>query len=375
MPDESVAELIDGRYERGPLIGRGGMGDVFRGRDVRLGRDIAIKCLRSDVAGDPSTMGRFVEEARSAARLSHPSIVTVYDSGEWNGVPFLIMECLPGRTLADELSGDALSPSAVRSIAGDLADALAAAHGLGIVHRDVKPSNVLLTAEGRPKLADFGIAKSSESMDHTQTGLIIGTPAYLAPERLEGLPATAESDVYALGVILYEALTGERPFKGDTPIALAHAALSSAPVPVRERNPQVDPELAAIVDATMAREASARPAAAELAARLRGVASSPTIATVAMPLPETTTVAAPAPTRPPERRWADTTPQRRRLAMIGVVVAATVALIAFRGGNDGDGGGRNAPVTDASGTSVPAGAVVPQPLDDALDTLEKSVKP
>lgn len=141
--------------------------------------------------------------------------------------------------------------------------ALSAAHQRGVIHRDVKPGNILLTPDGRAKLADFGIAKSTDTMDHTQTGLIIGTPSYLAPERLESHPATAQSDLYAMGVVLYEALTGERPFRGDTPIALAHSIHATTPVPIRERLPDVDPALARAVDAAMAKDPGRRPSSAE----------------------------------------------------------------------------------------------------------------
>lgn len=259
MATEPRAELIEGRYEIGPVIGRGAMGEVRRARDTRLGRDVAVKSLRRDLAADDGVRSRFEDEARSAARLNHPAVVAVYDSGEWDGVPYLVMECLPGRTLADELAEGPIAPGRVRDVAVDLLGALAAAHRLGVIHRDVKPGNILLTAGGRAKLADFGIAKSTETLEHTHTGLVIGTPAYLAPERLDGRAATAQSDLYALGVVLYEALTGERPFRGDTPIALAHAIHATEPLLVRDRQPEVEPVLARVIDTAMAKNPARRP--------------------------------------------------------------------------------------------------------------------
>ena len=190
MLAEPRPDILDDRYEIGALIGRGGMGDVHRAIDHRLGREVAVKFLRADLAVQPTVRTRFEDEARSAARLTHPNVVLVLDSGEHDRVPYLVMECLSGHTLYDELVRGPVPPERARSIASDMLAALAAAHELGIVHRDVKPANILLTDDGRAKLADFGIAKSAEGLDHTLVGQVLGTPAYLAPERLAGKPAT-----------------------------------------------------------------------------------------------------------------------------------------------------------------------------------------
>jgi len=364
---EPESALIDDRFELGALIGRGAMGDVYRGVDVRLGRDVAVKLLRSDVVADFDAVERFGEEARSAARLSHPSIVTVFDSGEWRGRPFLVMECLPGRTLADEIAHAPLASGSVRRLGAELAAALAAAHDLGVVHRDVKPSNVLLTWDGRAKLADFGIAKSADSTSRTQTGVIVGTPAYLAPERLEGHVATAESDVYALGVVLYEALTGARPFSGDTPIALAHAAHTTRPVPVRERNPAVDAELADAVDAAMARDPLTRPTARGLAALLtREHAGSPA---VTQPFEPQTATAVQPPLPTQLSHHGERTSTRARLVAVVAVAAVVVLAATSFGAGDSEDGPPAAPVTTLPASSLP------QTLDDALDRLEDSVRP
>lgn len=372
MVTEPRAEVIEGRYELGPVIGRGAMGEVRRGWDTRLEREVAVKCLRRDLAADDGVRVRFEDEARSAARLNHPAIVAVYDSGEWNKVPYLVMECLPGRTLAEELAQGRVAPGRVRDIAVELLGALAAAHRLGVIHRDVKPGNVLLTTDGFVKLADFGIAKSTDTLDHTQTGLIIGTPAYLAPERLEGRAATAQSDLYALGVVLYEALTGERPFHGDTPVALAHAIHATTPLPIRERLPEIDPALARVIDAAMAKDPARRPASAEaMLALLAGRID---------PLPETqpipTTAARPLdttiePTGAARRGRGRTHPHRPQLSVLVMaalaVLVAIVLVSAARGRSD------TPPPTT---TSVPAAEPpLPAPLDDAITKLEESVTP
>ena len=218
-----LANGIAGRYRLRELIGRGGMGEVHSGWDTRLERPVAIKTLRADVAAQPSARRRFESEARSAARLVHPNVVAVYDSGEDGGIPFMVMELLPGRSLRDEIAAGPMSVRAVQSLASQVLGALGAAHAAGIVHRDIKPANILATDEGYWKVGDFGIAKSVQlyGSDETVTGMVLGTPAYLAPERLFGGEATPAGDLYSLGVILYEALAARRPFQADSPEAWA----------------------------------------------------------------------------------------------------------------------------------------------------------
>lgn len=374
-------ELIDSRYEVGPVMGRGAMGEVRRGRDVRLGREIAVKFLRPDLAADRTVRARFEDEARSAARLSHPAIVTVFDSGEWEGIPYLVMECLPGRTLADELASGPLPPDRVQAIAVDVAGALQAAHEVGVVHRDVKPGNILLTDGGAAKLADFGIAKSTEGLDHTLTGTIVGTPAYLAPECLAGEPATPRSDLYSLGVLLYEALTGDKPFRGDTPLQLALAIQTATPVPIADRLPATDPRLAAVVDRAMAKDPADRPASArDLVADL-GRALPPTVnvaaesnaaPTATQVMPVDPTISAPiAAAVPPHPWWQGRSDGRRRAIAAGVVVAllALILLVSMVGD-----GGSQPPTTTVAPTTAPPSSL-PQPLDDAISQLEESVQP
>lgn len=375
-------EVIDGRYELGPVIGRGAMGEVRRGRDVRLGREVAVKFLRADLAAAADVRSRFEDEARAAARLSHSAIVTVFDSGEWDGVPYLVMECLPGRTLADELAGGPLPAERVRAIGVEVAGALATAHDLGVIHRDVKPGNILLTDSGAVKLADFGIAKSTETLDLTLTGMIVGTPAYLAPERLAGQPATARSDVYSLGVVLYEALTGEKPFCGDTPIALAHAIHTTSPQPVASRLPATDLALASAIDRAMAKDPAQRhTSASDLAASLSsGMSPTRSSAAVAGPAGTATQI---LPTMPSETALVPQNPEMARALgwwrvrstgerqALGAVVAAVLLVLIALAWPTGDDDPQTPPVAPTSTPTVP----LPDPLDDAIRQLEESVQP
>jgi serine/threonine-protein kinase len=248
---------LDGRYRLGAALGRGGMADVYDAVDERLGRSVAVKILRPAMAANPDVRRRFESEARAAARLSHPNVVAVFDTGEDDETPFIVMERLPGDTLADRMATGPVDEAWLRAVAGDVLQALAAAHGAGIIHRDVKPGNILIAADGCAKVADFGIAKSLEPLlpgdDQTATNMLLGTPAYLAPERIEGQPATVQADLYALGVVLYEALAGRKPYQGTTPLAMAHAVQQGNVPPIEEVRPGVDPTLAHVIGRAMAR--------------------------------------------------------------------------------------------------------------------------
>ena len=383
MAIQPPVEAIDGRYEIGPVIGSGAMGEVRRARDLRLGRDVAIKFLRTDLAADPTVRARFEFEARAAANLAHPAIVTVFDSGEWGGIPYLVMECLHGRTLADEMEVSALPAARVREIAVDLAAALDMAHRQGVMHRDVKPGNILLTETGRVKLADFGIAKSTESVDHTVAGMIIGTPAYLAPERLAGQPATAQSDLYALGVVLYEGLAGERPFRGDTPIAVAHAVHTNTPAPLGDSVRRTDPVLASIIGRLLAKNPADRPpSAGEIVGVLASGTSgtSPTL-TIATGQPSTATQVLTETPAPPSDGaissrspgwWGERKPaQRWAIGAAGIIALLALMLLLPP---TGAGERSDAPPTTSPAT-VPSPPALPGPLDDALQLLEESVRP
>jgi len=231
----STAELLGGRYEVGEAIGQGGMAEVFRGVDVRLGRDVAIKVLRADLARDPAFQARFRREAQAAASLNAPSIVSVYDTGQdAAGVPYIVMEHVDGRTLREVLQEEGrLLPQRALEITADVCAALDVAHSAGIVHRDIKPANVMLTRAGEVKVMDFGIARaaSDASSAMTQTAAIIGTAAYLSPEQARGEHVDARSDLYSTGCLLYELVTGGPPFTGDSPVAVAYQHVREDPRP------------------------------------------------------------------------------------------------------------------------------------------------
>ena len=245
--------LGDGRYELRGVLGRGAMAEVRDGWDLKLNRPVAIKLLYPGVADRPDSRLRFDAEARAAARLTGRHVVVVHDVGEHYGLPFIVMERLPGVSLADHIAHGPLPPAFVHAVLDGVLDALAEAHSAGILHRDVKPGNILFTAAGEPKLADFGIAKTSGAA-YTRAGEVVGSMAYLSPERLTSKPATVADDLYAVGVVGYEALTGRRPFPQEDLGALAHAILHESPPPLAALRPDVPPGLAAAIDRAMARD-------------------------------------------------------------------------------------------------------------------------
>ena len=259
-----MAELFAGRYALGRLLGAGGAGRVFAASDERLHRDVAIKLVPT-MNAEPIARQRFVREARSAAAFTHPHAVALYDAGEADGSLYLVMELVEGQSLAELLAARGpLGPAESERIMAAVLSALAAAHGAGIVHRDVKPGNVLIGTEGAVKLADFGIAKRLDEVagDVTMVGDIIGTPKYLAPELVGGAPATPSSDIYAAGVVLFEMLAGRPPFDADTPIATA-LAHRDQPVPDVGALGPVPERLAAAVRTAMAKDPSHRFASAD----------------------------------------------------------------------------------------------------------------
>ena len=257
--------LIAGRYRVGALIGRGGMSDVHVGTDSRLGRTVAIKLLKSTLAMDPAFRTRFRQEAQAAARMAHPTIVRVFDAGEEtitdaNGhesqLPFIVMEFVDGRLLKDIIKeGPLESAEAVRIIDGVLT-ALEYSHRAGVVHRDIKPGNIMITNAGQVKVMDFGIARaiSDSSTTVAQTTAILGTASYFSPEQAKGESVDARTDLYSTGVVLFEMLAGRPPFRGDTPIAVAYQHVSEPPVKPSSLNPKVSPALDAVVGHALAKD-------------------------------------------------------------------------------------------------------------------------
>jgi serine/threonine protein kinase len=261
--DVSAKTVLADRYELGAYLGHGGMADVRAARDRRLDRQVAIKIFNPVGWNSEEGRARFEVEARLAAAVTHPNVVLVYDVGVDEGVPFLVMECLPGNTLADEIRSGPVAIDRVGATAIAVLDALAAAHALGVLHRDLKPANVLMTRGGWPKLTDFGIATSETVTELTASGLVVGTPAYLAPERINGKSATVQSDLYSVGVMCYEAATGTRPFSGATPLAVAYSVLHDDPPSMRSVRPEIPERFEQVVMHAMAREPRNRFATAE----------------------------------------------------------------------------------------------------------------
>jgi serine/threonine-protein kinase len=390
---EPQPEVVAGRYRLGPVIGRGGMGEVRRALDLRLDRDVAIKFLRADLAAELEVRRRFADEATAAAKLGHPNVVTVFDTGEHAGEPYIVMECLAGRTLADELVDGPLAEVRVRHIALAVLGALAAAHQIGIVHRDIKPANILIADDGSAKVADFGIAKSTEGLDHTLTGQIIGTPAYLAPERLEGKRATPESDLYSLGVVLYEALAGRKPFSGDTPIVLAHAVHTAVPESLPLVRPDIDASLAATVARAMEKSPERRFRTAKDMADSLASTTTPQEGISGLATTDTRTqgdatrlvsggstqrlssqpvTERPDADQPAGRPWR---PDRKRLVAVlaaAFTVLIVVVVLVFQ---DQETPQNATDPSSAVPATVPPGTEpLPPPLDDALRRLEEAVR-
>ncbi|MEV0809293.1 Stk1 family PASTA domain-containing Ser/Thr kinase [Micromonospora sp. NPDC050200] len=291
------ARLLGGRYQVGELLGYGGMAEVHRGRDLRLGRDVAIKMLRTDLARDATFQMRFRREAQNAASLNHPAIVAVYDTGEETAptgetLPFIVMEFVNGRTLKEVLGVEGrLQPRRALEICADMCAALEFSHRHGIIHRDIKPGNVMLTQTGQVKVMDFGIARAlaSGATTMTQTSAVIGTAQYLSPEQARGEAVDARSDVYAAGCVLFELVCGHPPFVGDSPVSVAYQHVREAPPTPSDINPDVNPAVDAIVLKALSKNPLNRyQSAGEMRADLlRAAAGRPVLATPVMPQDET----------------------------------------------------------------------------------------
>jgi len=373
--------LVGGRYELGELIGYGGMAEVHRGRDSRLGREVAIKILRADLARDPSFLNRFRREAQAAAGLNHPSIVSVYDTGEdiaLDGatLPYIVMEYVEGRTLRDILKAEGRLPARrAMEIVADVCGALDFSHRAGLVHRDVKPANVMITEAGAVKVMDFGIARalSDNSATVTQTANVIGTAQYLSPEQARGEPVDARSDVYSTGCLLYELVTGAPPFQGDSPVAVAYQHVRENAAAPSTRVPELPRALDSIVMKALAKNQLNRyQSAADMRNDLqRALADQPVVAESVMTDAERTQIIRTAP--PPvvvPRRDSDRALDReheRRNALIWVAIVVALLLVigigAFFVWKLGDGGSSSTPT-----------ASVPSVIGDSLTTARGKFK-
>ncbi|WBB65691.1 Stk1 family PASTA domain-containing Ser/Thr kinase [Micromonospora sp. WMMD812] len=343
------ARLLGGRYQVGELLGYGGMAEVHRGRDLRLGRDVAIKMLRTDLARDATFQMRFRREAQNAASLNHPAIVAVYDTGEETAptgetLPFIVMEFVNGRTLKEVLGAEGrLQPRRALEICADMCAALEFSHRHGIIHRDIKPGNVMLTQTGQVKVMDFGIARAlaSGATTMTQTSAVIGTAQYLSPEQARGEAVDARSDVYAAGCVLFELLCGHPPFVGDSPVSVAYQHVREAPPTPSDINPDVNPAVDAIVLKALSKNPLNRyQSAGEMRADLlRAAAGRPVLATPVMREQETMPMAPAAgaagypagggaapPTRQIPARVGD--PRRRKASSWLIATFAAVGVLA-----------------------------------------------
>jgi eukaryotic-like serine/threonine-protein kinase len=357
-------DLIADRYELEALVGSGGMSDVFRAHDRQLDRRVAIKILHERYVGDPEYLERFRREARAVARLSHPNIVTVIDRGGSDGRQFIVFEHVDGENLKELVQRTGRLPvRRALELALGVADGLAFAHQHGLVHRDVKPQNVLLSREGEVKVTDFGIARSLH-VEHgvTQTGTVLGTGEYLAPEQASGKPVSPATDVYSLGVVLWELLAGEVPFVGENFVAVALRHVNE-PVPsLHERRPDVSPRLASAVERALAKDPASRfPSMAALAKELRVCLAEADGQIPPAPQEDDAALTlirrpAPAPRRVRRRRS-----RRRPLAwaLLAILVAgaAFAAVVLLGGGSNHGNGGPGGGGGGGDGSTVPLTAM------------------
>ena len=355
----SSPTTVGGRYELGEPLGKGGMAEVRRAVDQRLGRSVAVKQLRADLAVDPTFQARFRREAQSAAGLNHPTIVAVYDTGEeidpLSGVsiPYIVMELVEGQTLRDVLrEGRKILPERALELTQGVLEALSYSHKAGIVHRDIKPANVMLTTNGGVKVMDFGIARAvaDTSATMTQTAAVIGTAQYLSPEQARGETVDARSDLYSTGCLLYELLAGRPPFVGDSPVSVAYQHVREAPVPPSQLDPELTPEIDAVVLKALAKDPddryqSAGEMRADIARLLSGEQTTAQRTTAVVPLAAgamaaaaydtPTHVAGPPTALPPqeveEAEYEEEEPQKSRVGL-AILIAALIVLALGLGG-------------------------------------------
>jgi len=341
----AVGQLIADRYELKDPVGKGGMATVYRAHDTQLERTVALKILHEHFSEDDDYVERFRHEARAAAQLSHPGIVTVIDRGEEDGRQFIVFEFVEGETLKDLVErGGPLPIRGALETGLEVGRALAFAHQQGLIHRDIKPQNVLMNADGRAKVTDFGIARSLDAVGHTETGTVLGTSHYIAPEQARGERVDAQTDVYSFGVVLYELLAGEVPYAGDNFLTVAMRHVNEDVPSVLERRPDCPLRLAALVERCMAKDSGDRPASmatvvTELEATLAELAGRPDG-------DATMIVKSPVAKQPRARRQQaggrERTPSNKRsgilVAILGALIFAGVlgGLLLTRGGEDNE---------------------------------------
>jgi len=350
--------MVGGRYELSELLGRGGMAEVRRAVDQRLGRSVAVKQLRADLATDPTFQARFRREAQSAAGLNHPTIVAVYDTGEeldpltGVAIPYIVMELVEGPTLRDILKdGRKILPERALELTQGVLDALSYSHKAGIVHRDIKPANVMLTASGSVKVMDFGIARAvaDTSATMTQTAAVIGTAQYLSPEQARGETVDARSDLYSAGCLLYELLVGRPPFVGDSPVSVAYQHVREAPTPPSQLDPELGPEIDAVVLKALAKDPaeryqSARDMKTDITRLLAGQQTAAQQATALVPVAgaavagngydDPTRVVGPPTGMPPaglEEEYEEEEPQKSRVGLAILIGALIVVALGLGG--------------------------------------------
>ena len=323
------------RYEIVSEIAHGGMADVYLARDSKLDRPVALKVLSPELSRDPAFVERFRREAQAAAGLNHPNIVGIFDWGQEHGTSFIVMEYIDGRTLRDMIRHEGtIAPGQIADIGADIAAALSFAHQNGVVHRDVKPGNVLITTAGQVKVTDFGIARAGGDNDGlTRTGAVMGTATYFSPEQAQGTAVDGRSDVYSLGIVLYEMATGEPPFTADSPVSVAYLHVREPVVPPSQKVPSVPPELERVIMTCLAkspndRYQSADDLRADLLRFRRGQAvqgTAITAAVVSVPDATSTMVAVPAAPVPIATKGA---PPKKKRGPVVAVVLLLLALIA-----------------------------------------------
>jgi len=325
----SKGTVLGSRYVLDGLLGQGGMADVYHGTDQVLGRQVAVKVLGRHFARDQSFVARFRREAQAAAALNHPNLVSVFDTGSDDGTHYIVMEYVAGTTLANVIRDEGrLPPDRAAAIALAVARALAFAHRAGLVHRDVKPGNIMLTGDGTVKVMDFGIARTTNGESLTQTAAVLGTATYFSPEQAQGKSVDARSDIYALGCVLFEMLTGHPPFSGENPVAVAYQHVREDPPRPSGQAPGVPPALEAIVMRCLAKDPDDRYQSAEdLADDLQRFRSGSPVDATAL-LAHRPTQALPttksAPLRPTQKQLDDA--RRRRIGIAAIVTALVLVV-------------------------------------------------